>query len=258
MTTKAQRRLVASLADVKGRRRAGLFAVEGTKCVLDMLGAFELRHLYATPAWLDARGAALGGPVAPEAVSRAELTEMSSLSLASDVIAVFALPESAPFDPAMLAGKLTVALDRVQDPGNLGTIIRTADWMGVDTVLASADTADCFNPKTIQATMGALARVRVVYGPLPHMLAAAPCPVCGTFLDGENVYTADLPAAAVVLMGNEGRGISPEAAACVSRRLLIPSYPAGRPTSESLNVATATAITLAQFRAAAFRADGKD
>lgn len=258
MTTKAQRRLVASLADVKGRRRAGLFAVEGTKCVLDMLGAFELRHLYATPAWLDARGAALGGPVAPEAVSRAELTEMSSLSLASDVIAVFALPEPAPFDPAMLAGKLTVALDRVQDPGNLGTIIRTADWMGVDTVLASADTADCFNPKTIQATMGALARVRVVYGPLPHMLAAAPCPVCGTFLDGENVYTADLPAAAVVLMGNEGRGISPEAAACVSRRLLIPSYPAGRPTSESLNVATATAITLAQFRAAAFRADGKD
>lgn len=257
MTTKAQRRLVASLADVKGRRRAGLFAVEGTKCVLDMLGAFDLRDLYATAAWLDTHRPGCGS-VEPEAVTRAELTEMSSLSLASDVIAVFALPGPEEFDPAVFAGRLTVALDRVQDPGNLGTIIRTADWMGVDTVLASADTVDCFNPKAIQATMGALARVRVIYGPLPEMLAAAPCPVFGTFLDGENVYTARLPREGVVVMGNEGRGISPATAACVTRRLLIPSYPAGRPTSESLNVATATAITLAQFRAAAFRTDGQD
>lgn len=257
MTTRAQRRLVASLADVKGRRRAGLFAVEGTKCVLDMLGAFDLRHLYATTAWLGSHTPGCCA-VVPEAVTRAELAEMTSLSLASDVIAVFALPEPAAFDPAMLAGRLTLALDRVQDPGNLGTIIRTADWMGVDTVLASADTVDCFNPKTIQSTMGALARVRVVYGPLPEMLAASPCPVFGTFLDGDNVYTAPLPREAVVVMGNEGRGISPETAARITRRLLIPSYPAGRPTSESLNVATAAAITLAQFRAAAFRSDGQD
>lgn len=247
---------VASLDERKHRRREGAFKAEGTKCVLDTLPHFSLRALYATQEWADEHPDVASLPQAV-VTGRGELRKMSSLTTPGQVIAVYDIPERR-FDIEAASSSLILALDTIQDPGNLGTIIRTADWMGVDTVLASADTADCFNPKTIQATMGALARVRVVYGPLPHMLAAAPCPVCGTFLDGENVYTADLPAAAVVLMGNEGRGISPEAAACVSRRLLIPSYPAGRPTSESLNVATATAITLAQFRAAAFRADGKD
>lgn len=256
MTTKAQRRAVASLARSKGRRQEGAFAAEGTKCVLDMLGAFDLRALYATADWL--AGHSLPPDVAATAVGRGELAEMSSLTLATDVIAVFDMPARETFDPAMLKGRLTLALDRVQDPGNLGTIIRTADWMGVDTILASEDTADCFNPKVIQATMGALARVRVIYGALPEMLAKADVPVFGTFLDGRNIYTATLPAEAVVVMGNEGRGISAEVGATVTDRLLIPSYPPERPTSESLNVATATAITLAQFRAALFRTYGQD
>ncbi len=251
MLTNAQRRLVASLAEVKGRRRAGLFAVEGTKCVLDTLGAFSLNHLYATRQWLEENHLPAG--VEAEPVSRAELVGMSSLTLAADVIAVFELPAPAAFDPEALAGRLVLALDRVQDPGNLGTILRTADWLGVDTVIASADTADRFNPKCVQATMGAIARVRMVYGDLPDMLRRLGMTVFGTFLGGENIFTAALPAAAVVVMGNEGRGISPQVGECVDRRLLIPSYPQGRHTSESLNVATATAITLAQFRAAALR-----
>lgn len=245
MLTNAQKKLIASLADVKGRRRAGLFTAEGTKCVTDTLGAFTLRQLLATDRWLADHPEA--GACNPATVSRSDLRNISSLSLAPDVIAVYELPAPTPFDPESLRGRLTVALDRVQDPGNLGTIIRTADWMGIDTILASTDTVDCYNPKTIQATMGAIARVKVVYGPLPDMLAAVAEPVYGTFLDGTDIYTSPLSHSGIIVMGNEGSGISPEVASCVDRRLLIPSWPPGRPTSESLNVATATAITLSQF-----------
>lgn len=222
-----------------------MFTAEGAKCVADTMSAFTLRHLFATAEW-----AAAHPDAGAETVGRGVLGEMSSLTLAPDVIAVYDLPAPAAFDPAALNGRLIVALDRVQDPGNLGTIMRTADWMGIDTILASDDTADCFNPKVIQSTMGAISRVKVIYGPLPQMLAALAkrgAGIFGTFLDGANIYTEPLPPDGVIVMGNEGRGISPEVADTVSRRLLIPSYPPGRPTSESLNVATATAITLSQF-----------
>ncbi|MCM1036437.1 MAG: RNA methyltransferase [Bacteroides sp.] len=247
MLTNAQRKLISSLADVKGRRRAGLFAAEGTKCVLDTLGAFELRYLLATPQWLAAHPGDYGD--AAVEVSREALCSLSALTLAPDVIAVYSLPEPPVFDAAALAGRLVLALDRVQDPGNLGTLMRTADWLGIDTVLASTDTVDCYNPKTIQATMGAISRVRVIYGDLAAMLAAMPREqVCGTFLDGDDIFAARLPRAGVLVLGNEGRGISPAVEATVGRRLFIPPYPAGRATSESLNVASAGAIALAQFR----------
>lgn len=244
--TKARRKEIAALADAKGRRRQGAFMAEGTKCVLDTLGAFKLRLLAATEAWLAAHD--VDGPVV--AVNRGMLGEMSSMSLATDVIAVYELPDDSVFDPELPAGNLVIALDRVQDPGNLGTIIRTADWMGITTILASADTVDCFNPKVVQATMGAISRVKVIYGNLPEMLEAVgkEVPVYGTFLDGENIYRQPLSDNGVIVMGNEGSGISAEVAAAVTRRLFIPSYPPGRATSESLNVATATAITLSQFR----------
>ncbi|MDO4319364.1 MAG: RNA methyltransferase [Bacteroidales bacterium] len=252
MITNATVKLVTSLADAKGRRRSGMFVAEGSKCVIDTIGRFELQHLYATQAWLDSHPLDPLSASVAEAVGRADLGRMTTLMLAPDVIAVYRLPEPAVFDPTALHGQLVVALDRVQDPGNLGTIMRTADWMGIDTILASSDTVDCFNPKAIQATMGAVSRVRVIYGDLPAMLGKIDMPVYGTFLDGDNIYTSQLTPAGVVVMGNEGRGVSPEVAACVSRRLLIPSYPPGRPTSESLNVATATAMVLAQFRSKLF------
>lgn len=223
-----------------------MFAAEGTKCVLDTAGFFTMRYLVATPAWLEAHHD-IGTGAEIIAANRGDIGRMSTLTLAPDVIAVYDLPPAPIFDPRDIAGQLVVALDRVQDPGNLGTIMRTADWMGVTTVLASTDTVDCFNPKAVQSTMGAISRVRVVYGDLPAMLRDSGMDVFGTFLDGANIYTENLPPSGIVVMGNEGSGISEAVAGCVTRRLLIPSYPPGRPTSESLNVATATAVALSQF-----------
>ena len=142
------------------------------------------------------------------------------------------------------------ALDGVQDPGNLGTIVRIADWWGIDHVVCSHDTADVFAPKVVQATMGAIARVKVSYVDLPQWLESLPnkVAVCGTFLDGDNIYAAPLPHSGILVMGNEGKGISADVEALVNRRLLIPSFPAHRPTSESLNVAIATAVAVAEFR----------
>lgn len=243
--TQALKKQVASLATPKGRHRMSMFAAEGTKCVLDTFNAFNVRYLLATRAWLDSWPEIRAGEVIE--VTRADLRSMSTLTLAPDVIAVYDLPHKPHFDPAAISRQLVVALDRVQDPGNLGTIMRTADWMGITTILASTDTVDCFNPKAVQATMGAISRVKVIYGDLASMLATIGSDICGTFLDGENIYTAALPEVGVVVMGNEGSGISPQVAATVNRRLLIPSYPPERPTGESLNVATATAIVLSQF-----------
>lgn len=252
--TRALKKDIASLASAKGRRRCGnLFMAEGTKCVLDTLGHFELRYLIATPDWLAEHN--MGDNALAIAANRGEIGEMSSMTLAPDVIAVYAQPEAPVYDPAALRGRLTVALDRLQDPGNLGTIMRTCDWMGITTILASADTADCYNPKTVQATMGAISRVKVVYGDLEAMLAQARMDVYGTFLDGDNIYTADLGSEGIIVMGNEGNGISDGISKLATRRLLIPSYPPGAATGESLNVATATAITLSQFIARKYGQD---
>lgn len=159
------------------------------------------------------------------------------------MIAVYRIPELSAPD---FSG-LVVALDCVQDPGNLGTIMRVADWMGVHTILASTDTVDCYSPKVVQATMGAISRVRVHYCNLSDVLRGKDH-VYGTFLDGSNIYDAALSPSGIVVMGNEGKGISPEVASTVTHRLRIPSFPPDVPTSESLNVAVATAITLAEFR----------
>jgi len=144
---------------------------------------------------------------------------------------------------------LCLALDEVQDPGNLGTIIRIADWFGIEHIFCSQGTADVYNPKVVQATMGALARVHVHYVNLSELIDSLPdIPVYGTFLDGTNIYEQELSQTGIIVMGNEGNGISPEVRKVINRRLYIPNYPANRPTSESLNVAVATAITCAEFR----------
>jgi TrmH family RNA methyltransferase len=142
-----------------------------------------------------------------------------------------------------------LALDRVQNPGNLGTIIRLADWFGISDIICSEDTADCFNPKVVQATMGAILRVHVHYINLAAWLKNQhDTKIYGTFLEGENIYSAQLDKSGVIVMGNEGQGISAEVAATVSHKLLIPPYPADRSGSESLNVAVATAVICSEFR----------
>lgn len=251
--TNAIRKLTASLEQAKHRREAGLFKAEGTKCVLDTLGHFRPRHLMATAAWAaEHPDTCLRHEGVLTQCAPRDMERMSSLSTPPPVIAVYEIPDEQRLD-ADADNSLILALDEVQDPGNLGAIMRVCDWMGVDVVLASRDTADVYQPKVVQATMGAISRVRVVYGDLPQMIGQLKPPhVMGTFLDGDDIYRADLPRSGVIVMGNEGRGVSPEVAALVTRRLTIPSYPPGRPTSESLNVATATAITLAMFRKSSF------
>ncbi|MDE6269265.1 MAG: RNA methyltransferase [Muribaculaceae bacterium] len=250
--TASLRKTIASLASARHRRREGLFAAEGTKCVLDTLDAFRLRYLVATAAWFGEHER-LAGRAECVLAKRADLERMTALSTPPPVLAVYDIPDYGPYH--ISPGELVLALDCVQDPGNLGTIVRAADWMGVETVLASEDTADVFGAKAIQATMGAVSRVRVHYVPLAGALRALPrgTAVYGTFLGGENIYAAaDLGPGGVLVLGNEGRGISDEVATCVTRRITIPSYPVGRPTSESLNVGVAAAIAMSQFRGRLF------
>lgn len=244
------RKNIHSLSERKYRNRLGMFKCEGTKCVSDTLQHFELYMLACTRVWADTH---------PEQAERAtdklcllshsDLSRLSSLSTPQDVIAVYYIPTYS-FDPQTLDKSLAIMLDNVQDPGNLGTIVRTADWFGIRDIICSPTGADLFNPKVVQATMGAISRVRVHYMDLCELLGNLPddIPVYGTFLNGENIYSAKLSGNGIILMGNEGNGISDEAARFVTHRLTIPSHPADAPTSESLNVATATAITISEFR----------
>lgn len=248
--TKANKRLVASLATTKGRREHHMFAAEGSKCVLETVNVFETVWLIATRTWLEAHHSSLPGDIVDVTeAKRADIIEMSSLSTPPDVIAVYRIPETAVSRPT--AGRLALALDRVQDPGNLGTIIRIASWMGIEDIYCSTDTVDLYNPKVVQATMGAIARVKVCYCDLPQLLSDARkdgVTVYGTFLNGEDIYTATLSDGGVIVMGNEGSGISDEVASTVSKRLFIPPFPPGADCIESLNVSVATAITTAEFR----------
>ena len=248
--SKAQIKWVRSLQQKKNRDAEGVFVAEGEKCVNELRNAFEL-VLLATP----------------ENATSTEIEQMSSLRTPQGVIGVFkrrgerlsAPQKSADFPGTPQARRregerLVVALDGVQDPGNLGTIIRTCDWFGINDILCSHDTADCYNPKVVQATMGALARVRLHYVDLPQVLAeikAEGTPLYGTLLEGISMYQPHAIAdkqQGVIIMGNEGKGISPAVRQLITHPLLIPSYPADAETSESLNVGIATAIVLAEFR----------
>jgi TrmH family RNA methyltransferase len=194
--------------------------------------------------------------VTPDNATEVEIAQMSNLRTPQGVIGVFRRrSDEAKGERREARGEeLIVALDGVQDPGNLGTIIRTCDWFGVHDIYCSMDTADCYNPKVVQATMGALARVRVHYINLKEWLEEvqkAGVPVYGTLLEGGNMYEKGAitdKSKGVIIMGNEGNGISPEIRQLITHPIRIPSYPADADTSESLNVGIATAIVLAEFR----------
>ncbi len=236
--SKAQIKWVRSLQQKKFRDELGLFVAEGIKCVNELRGAFDLVLL-----------------VTPENATPMEIEQMSSLRTPQGVIGVFRkrpIIQPSTFD--MQHPSISLALDGVQDPGNLGTIIRTCDWFGIHDICCSRDTADCYNPKVVQATMGALARVRVHYVDLSTVLEDRKqqgTPIYGTLLEGGNMYEPNaIPdkANGIIVMGNEGNGISAAIRPLITHPLLIPSYPADTLTSESLNVSIATAIVLAEFR----------
>ncbi len=278
--SKAQVKLIKSLQQKKYRDELGLFVAEGEKCVSELAKAFELVYLIVedgliVPTVLQRIG--LTGEAGHLTASAIEISQMSGLRTPQGVIGVFKKPITNHQSPITDSG-LVLALDGIQDPGNLGTIIRTCDWFGVHDIVCSQDTADCYNPKVVQATMGALARVRVHYVNLPAWLQSqitnhqSQIKIYGTLLDGKDMYevlqSAGRPDSeavlqhsgltaersfsangpAVIIMGNEGNGISPEVRKFVTHPIRIPSYPKDAETSESLNVSIATAIVLAEFR----------
>ena len=228
MISKNQIKYLKSLELKKFRDQHGVFVAEGPKVVNDLKGHFELVEL----------------------LEGEDADRVSFLDTPQHVFAVF--KKAAEVSIPSPHDELMLALDDVQNPGNLGTIIRLADWFGITHILCSRGCADVYNPKVVQATMGALARVQIHEADLPQTIAnlqsGAEFPVYGTFLDGDNIYQSTLQPHGLIVMGNEGHGISAEVATLVSHRLLIPNYPQGRETSESLNVAIATAIVCSEFR----------
>lgn len=246
MLSKTKAKEVRGLERKKKRDEQQLFVAEGNKLVSDMLCAFECEWLIANASWI----ATQGDIPAKELVlaEKDDLKKVSFLKTPQDVLALFRIPHYA-LDDVDPTSQLVLALDGIQDPGNLGTIVRIADWFGIKHLLCSPDTADVYSPKTVQATMGALAHVHVHYTNLPDFIEKHKnVPVYGTFLDGENIYHKTLSANGILVMGNEGNGIRPETAASMTQRLYIPAYPPGHETTESLNVAIATAIVCAEFR----------
>ena len=250
MLSKAKIKLIQSLEQKKKRREERLFVAEGPKVVGDLLPYFPCRLIVAEPTWLAQHPEVRAAEVI-EATSD-ELRKASFLKAPQEVLALFELPSYAiPHDAA--SKELCLALDDVQDPGNLGTIIRVADWFGIRHIFCSIGTTDAYSPKTVQASMGAVARVQLHYVNLYDFLRDIKSknpstPLYGTFLEGNNIYKESLTSHGIIIMGNEGNGIGKQVQELVTHKLLIPNYPEGCATSESLNVAIATAITCAEFR----------
>ncbi|MCL1933339.1 MAG: RNA methyltransferase [Candidatus Azobacteroides sp.] len=246
MLSKNKIKFIRSLEKKKYRNETACFLAEGNKSVTDLLPFFECECLIAKTSWL-----AMQGDVRTNELILAEENDIEKVSLLKtpqDVLAVFRQPHRV-LDNETIKNELSLVLDGIQDPGNLGTIIRLADWFGINRVICSPDTADVYNPKTVQATMGAIARVQVFYVSLPDWLnEIGDIPVYGTFLEGENIYTEPLSSSGLIVMGNEGKGISRPVENRITRKLYIPNYPPEAESTESLNVAMATAVVCSEFR----------
>ncbi len=240
---------VKSLQQKKYRAEEGLFVAEGDKLVREYLqSGFEVDSVYASTDWLQRNGTLIKQPTESAGVAEKDLTRMSSLVNASEVLAVVKIPQYN-IETTDLEKGLVLVLDGIRDPGNLGTIIRTADWFGVQHILASEDTAEHWNPKVVQASMGSLTRVKIVNRNLEEFFTELKSEnVFGTFMDGENVYTSELPKNGLIVIGNEANGIRDATEKFISRKLTIPSFSLGSHKAESLNAAIATALVLAEFR----------
>lgn len=232
MISKNKIKLIRSLNTKKGRENTGLFVAEGPKLVHDLLNE---------------------GFIPDEILDNIDdIKKVSFLQHPQSMLGVFKIRkgDNKPTIDLFSNSKLVLALDGVQDPGNLGTIIRIADWFGIEDILCSHDTVDCWNPKVVQATMGSIARIKLHYTDLIKMVDDLPSdyPVYATLLDGNNIYDQPLSHYGMIIMGNEGNGISPELRKRINRKIFIPNYPQERETAESLNVAIATSIVCAEFR----------
>lgn len=237
MLSKSQIKLIRSLKQKKYRVQHGFFVVEGIKTITELLDStLELHSLYYTePFNSNCNKDVL--------ISSADLKRISFLKTPNKALAIFKIPKQ----KQIIKSGLIVALDNLRDPGNLGTIIRLCDWFGVTELICSNETVDCFNPKVIQATMGSITRVNINYVNLETFLKNSKLPVLGAFMEGENIYNRKMPEQGILVMGNEANGISKTIEALITEKISIPRFGALQAT-ESLNVATATAILLSEFK----------
>ncbi len=253
--TKNRIKFIVSLYQKKNRDAQSCFIGEGSKLLFDLLPYFRVHSLVCTKEWYNDNRKELDKYECGDLIvlddSRA-MSKISQLSTPSSVLCVFYKKETIQVEDVLINSDLVLALDSIQDPGNLGTIIRTADWFGIRYIFCSGETVDVYNSKVVQSTMGAISRVDVLYGDITNFLSS--CIECGkevygTFLEGTNIYRTELSNRdTVLLMGNEGKGISEDASRYVSCKLNIPTYPIGAENSESLNVAIATSIALSEIR----------
>ena len=252
MISKNRIKYIRSLELKKYRKAEGVFVAEGPKLVGDLFKTFQCQYIAATSEWFEQNASLLSHDVGfmCDEITEDELKRASFQETPQQVLAIFRQPTWTIDVNRASKNNLCLMLDDVQNPGNLGTIVRLADWFGIEHIYCSHGSADIYNPKTVQATMGAIARVQVHYADLPSLLSTldSDIPVYGTSLHGDNLYHKNLPNNGIIIMGNEGKGVSSAVEAFVSERLYIPNYPTNRETSESLNVAIATAIICAEFR----------
>jgi TrmH family RNA methyltransferase len=238
MLSKSQISLLTSLQHKKFRLQNGLFLVEGYKSIIEFANSpYSIQTVYHTPG-IAPKLLNLSRKINFQEISLAELQKVSALKTPADAIAAVNIPQWAGFGDKDLKNKFTLVLDGVQDPGNMGTIIRTADWFGITNLVCSEDTVDVYNPKVVQATMGSLARMNISYTPLREFLRSATLPVYGALLNGDSIYKTNFGGEGLIVMGNEGNGIRPEIQQLISHAITIPRIGG----AESLNVAIATAI----------------
>lgn len=257
--TESKRKLVISIGSVKGRREHGLFIVEGFRALSEMATSISCK-----PEFIVTTQENLHNPLISTfernntpvyVINSRDYHKISGLKTPTGVMGVFHIPEYNLPVVDYLNNNLTIALDDIQDPGNLGTIIRLADWWGIEYVLCSQNTVDCYNPKVVQSAMGSIGRVKVIKCNLIEYLGkyvGKGYPIFGTFLKGTNIFTADIPDNGIIIFGNEGKGISPEIEKITTEKLTIPYYPPETHHVESLNVAMAVATVLSVFRSRKF------
>ena len=238
MLSKGQIKLINSLSQKKYRQKNALFVAEGIKVIKELLNSnFELERLFSEADLFFTENNKM------QLLEANELKKITKLSTAQTALALFKIPQK----KQTITEDFIVALDGVRDPGNLGTIIRLCDWFGVKQLLCSKDTVDCYNEKVVQATMGSIARVEVIYGDLAEEISKLDLPVFGTFMNGENIYETSLSSKGILVLGNEANGISDEIKQLSKHQISIPQFGETKNT-ESLNVATATAILLSEFK----------
>lgn len=251
MLSKNKIKLIRSLDSKKARIEAGLFVAEGEKLTNELIDSeIGIPLIIATPEWFNNANKNTTKCKEIEVVSQEEINKISFLKTPQPVLCLANLPDYK-LNFQDLHNQLSIMLDNVQDPGNLGTILRIADWFGIENIICSKDTVDAYNTKVVQSTMGAICRIKVFYEDLNDALTSIKrlnIPVYGATLEGTNIYSSNLSSNGIIMMGNESKGLNPVYLPKLDKQLFIPFYPSTKKRSESLNVAVATAIICSEFR----------